>query len=504
MVISGMSANAMSGPAGQGPLAGLPAPRCPHLEHISSVEQLLPYIESAARRPYTSGLHVGWDLHEGERVLLFADSWYDPMCVEAVVKVLEKIGCRYDVKTQDMGPIPTLNGHNEAEMWLDTGNFPGLQRLGSDQDIPAPSVTKALNSWMAQWREIERAGTHDKLLWGFGGPVLSDARVKIARMPFVTPEMVATPAHTLPFEILQALDDWTWEKVCSARRVRITDPEGTDLTYTNRDEYYNASRTEYREDWLDSWVSTNKGMWRTYLPGHVWGKPWFLTAQEDGNGVIAGTMNHVGPYPRMTATVENGKITEISGGGLFGDKLRQIMDETKDIQFPRYPGKGMLYWWEASIGTNPKIHRPRKEYLKGWACGIYERMRSGVIHIGFGTVSQTDQQREAFQQGLPIGHFHAHLYFPTMTAEMADGSQEVLIEGGRLKALDDPRVREIAAKYGDPDQLLAEDWVPAVPGLNMDGDYFRDYAQDPTDWTLTELHVCEKWHPLYMKMVAPS
>jgi hypothetical protein len=38
----------------------------------------------------------------------------------------------------------------------------------------------------------------------------------------------------------------------------------------------------------------------------------------------------------------------------------------------------------------------------------------------------------------------------------------------------------------------------------MDGDYFRDYASDPTDWTMTELHVCRKWHDLYMKMVSPG
>ena len=110
---------------------------------------------------------------------------------------------------------------------------------------------------------------------------------------------------------------------------------------------------------------------------------------------------------------------------------------------------------------------------------------------------------EAARAGLPVGHFHVHLYFPTVTLEMADGSEELLIDAGHLQALDDPGVKEIAARHGDPVALLSEDWVPAVPGINMEGDYFRDYAADPLDWTLTELHVCEKWHDLYMKMVAP-
>jgi hypothetical protein len=35
-----------------------------------------------------------------------------------------------------------------------------------------------------------------------------------------------------------------------------------------------------------------------------------------------------------------------------------------------------------------------------------------------------------------------------------------VVEDGHLMALDAPEVREIAAKYGDPDDLLAEDWIP--------------------------------------------
>ena len=31
---------------------------------------------------------------------------------------------------------------------------------------------------------------------------------------------------------------------------------------------------------------------------------------------------------------------------------------------------------------------------------------------------------------------------------------------GHLTVLDDPEVRRVAAKYGDPDELLREDWIP--------------------------------------------
>jgi hypothetical protein len=41
---------------------------------------------------------------------------------------------------------------------------------------------------------------------------------------------------------------------------------------------------------------------------------------------------------------------------------------------------------------------------------------------------------------------------------------EKLVDRGRLTVLDDPEVRRVAAKYGDPDELLREDWIPEFDG----------------------------------------
>jgi hypothetical protein len=54
-----------------------------------------------------------------------------------------------------------------------------------------------------------------------------------------------------------------------------------------------------------------------------------------------------------------------------------------------------------------------------------------------------------------------------------------VIDKGRLAFLDDPDVRRIAAKYGNPDELLQERWIPRYPGINLPGDYMKDYALDP-------------------------
>jgi len=307
--------------------------------------------------------------------------------------------------------------------------------------------------------------------------------------------------------LLIAIDHWTWDRMREGRIVHITDPEGTDLTYTSHDEYWDDKRQYFSDEHIRRFYPQNVAYGRTYLPGHIWGKPNFYLPQgmEDGHGTLAGTMNHVGPFPWIKMAVENSSITEIEGGGLFGEKLRAIADRTADVQYPGMPGKGLLHWWEASIGTNPKIHRPRKDYMRGWNCALFERMRSGIVHIGFGSIISSAPETEATLAGLPdVGHWHVHLNYPTVTLEMADGTKEAIIEDGRLMALDDPEIRRLAERHGDPDRLLAEDWIPAVPGINIDGDYWRDYAHDPTGWTMAELNICRNWHHLYMKMITPT
>lgn len=463
------------------PLLESRPPRCPPYFEVRDVDQLLPYLDAVARRPYNHGLHACWDLQKGERVLLRVDNWTDPLVVEACRKILEKYGCKYEVLEADKGPIRQWVGADEVEYYLER--------------------TQELARWMDDWDVISREGKYDKLLWGYGGPVLVDTHVKIQRMPFITPEILASPAHTMPFELLDAIDKWTWQRVRHARRIRIVDPEGTDLEYTNHAGYYDSKREYYNPDLVGRTWAGNEKFGRTYLPGHVMGRPWiFLPGKEDGNGIIAGTANHIAPVEWTQLVVENSRITRINEGGEFGAKLRKLMAETDDVQYPGLPGKGLMYWWEASIGTNPHIHRPRKDFPSGYVNCLYERVRSGVIHMGFGTIVSSMDERIAAREGKKVGHWHLHLYFPTVTAEMP-GDNETIIDKGRLCALDDPQIRKLAAKYPHGELWLQESWIPAVPGLNVNGDYWKHYARDPLGWVQAELNICRNWHHLFMPMV---
>ncbi|MCC6198243.1 MAG: hypothetical protein IT518_27640, partial [Burkholderiales bacterium] len=340
----------------------------------------MPYLEHVARRPYNHGLNACWDLKEGERVLLQVDNWHSELTIEACRKILEKYKVKYEIKQIDRGPVPQWVGADEVDYYL--------------------FRTKELAEWMDWWEEEEKKRRYDKILMGYGGPVLAERLIRIQRMPFITPEILASPAHAMPIEVLNAIDRWTWDRIRHSKRARIVDPEGTDIEFTNHDGYWDAKREFYDPTLTaDTWTG-NEHFGKQYLPGHVTGRPWmFHPSLEDGHGVIAGTTNHIAPMDWTQLVVERSRITQINAGGAFGDKLRSVMERTRDIQYPGFPGKGIMYWWEASIGTNPHIHRPRKDFPSGFVNCLYERVRSGVIHMGFGTIISSMAERRAARAG---------------------------------------------------------------------------------------------------------
>src|SRR6476661_5074295 len=92
--------------------------------------------------------------------------------------------------------------------------------------------------------------------------------------------------------------------------------------------------------------------------------------------------------------------------------------------------------------------------------------RVGVIHFGFGA-EHDDPEFIKFgrENKVPVKHMaHVHAYFPTYqiqdrtTHEWFD-----VIRDGRLAVLDDPAVRRLASLIANPDDLLAYDWIPAMP-----------------------------------------
>lgn len=406
------------------------------------VEQLLPYARHIVRKkPSGADSSPGYELRAGEKVLLVVDNKYDDLVIQAFVRAIREIGAKVDVISWEPEPLREWEAHDEMVYF----------------GLPYPWEPPL---WVF---DIVKGEKYDILIQGLGGPksTLLPSSCRYQRIPYITPELLGSSATTFPDEVLKLIDIKTWEIIKKAKKVRVTDPEGTSLKFTWFDEYWDGQGLPYK-------------------PGHLLGHPWTVTSMSDCNGVMAGTSNHIGPYPYLKATITNNKITKLEGGGKFGNLWRQRLKANENIQYPGFPGPGIGWLFEIAIGTHPKVARPRKDLFTR-VHFLWERLRSGVIHLGSGPIVPADLQRRYMEEGRPVGHYHVHLYFATYEIETKSGEKIKLIENGHLKTLDDPEVRRVAAKYGDPDQLLREDWIPAVPGISIPGNYW-DYARDPIPW----------------------
>ena len=86
----------------------------------------------------------------------------------------------------------------------------------------------------------------------------------------------------------------------------------------------------------------------------------------------------------------------------------------------------------------------------------------------------------AEKPNLPDGRdFRIQNYFITYKVRLrSSGKGVIIVDRGHMTSLGDPDVRALAAKFGDPGKLLAEDWIPEIPGINVPCSY-EEYTRDP-------------------------
>ena len=60
-------------------------------------------------------------------------------------------------------------------------------------------------------------------------------------------------------------------------------------------------------------------------------------------------------------------------------------------------------------------------------------------------------------------------------------NQRIALVTGAARGIGEATVRKLAANYGDPDEILKEDWIAPIPGITTAGSY-EEYARDPGRW----------------------
>jgi len=410
-------------------------------------------VRHEGRRSVSVGFIGYGPVRRGDRILLAVDTEFDLEVVGAMATALREAGAFVDVVQTTAEPDREFEPCDEIRVsirrghWLDDPRrWEGLPRIE---------------------RLAEREG-YDLLIHGKGGPIPRTA-YRYEHFPWLGREHFLSRASTFPNDVHLLVNNLVWERLLEdgpGGSIHLTDPEGTDLRYSLLPGYFDGRHSKF-------------GVPDPVLGHlHLHPLPPFLES-HDTRGVIAGTTSHFErAFPRIELEVEGGVVQEIRGGGAYGDGWRALLEETRSILYPGYPRPGMFWPLEVALGTNPKICRPSNVKMRSSGGFEWERRRAGVIHVGVGTAWRSETEQWAAANQVPYGHLHVHLLFPTMVLTTAKGRDVTLVRDGHITALDDPRVRELAAAHGDPDELLALEWVPRIPGISCEGSY-ADYAADP-------------------------
>ena len=320
---------------------------------------------------------------------------------------------------------------------------------------------------------------------------------------------IASKVPAFPGDVWRLVETKTIEPLAYVNRVEVSDPEGT------------AIGLDISEEVARRWAAG------VYLQGHLYLLPSQATgrfpyslityphAQKSGylnpvqlevNGVVASTNSHRAVHPRIEVHIEKGLVSRVIGGGWYGEGFRLLLDYPglRELTWPFMEKRG--YWWlyEAGTATNPKYFKhpgeilrpvPPRELMSGG--NLSERNVGGVVHWAFGAEVQNGPETPGGgalspktvefgkKHNVPIGHsMHHHNLFPTYQVRIrGTGQWQTLIEHGNLAALSDPEARALAARYGDPDELLRRDFVHPLPGINAPGKY-DDYGRNPgAFWT---------------------
>lgn len=409
------------------------------------------------------------NVEKGDRVLMAVSNLHDRELVDSISASLKKKGARtVDVLVIDEGEDHEVTFDDEINRIMRTVPYWEKPRWYDYQE-------RVLN--------YARENGYDMVIHGRGGPMpKSDhdgnpypfAPRKFQAIPWATKDVFLQKFAVFPPKLNFLINVKAWNKIYKqgkGGKVRLTDPEGTDVEFTLNEKYYERPLDE------------RGGFGPIPNVGHLFGYPTPpLLKEDDVRGEVKGTISHITrPFKPVTVDVEQGKIQDIKGGEKYGEAWRELIAKTENVQYPEFPEKGLFWLWEVAIGTNPKVQRPVNSLMLSSGAYEIERSRSGIIHMGFGTRWSGSSEKWAGRNGEIYGHLHVHLMFPTYEITTKGGETVKVIENGRLTALDDPEVRELASKYGDPDELLKEDWIPSIPGISTSGKY-EDYANDPADW----------------------
>ena len=511
-----------------------PEPRYPaYAAKPKSVDDVMPFARDAVRQ--TAGRTPLGLVKQGQTVLIVAPASDNDILLDAIKRAYEERGVKVQIvfdndllgiKREDALKVAQLKaktgerGQAEAAFWI-SDRFPdaskpkewlkardpqlyqslypdvqipeNLKQVAADLD-PESDLTQHLADGIVAY--VDQHPEVDALYWANGGRTAHRKLLGKYESKFfgswiygqVYNLMSKVPAF--PSDVWRLEEQRTTEPLSFVDQARVNDPEGTNFSFDLTEELAETwSRGVYQQGHLYMLPVQATGRFPYSLVDYPAFTAKYLPPQVvRANGVFVGHANHAGVYPTIKVTVQDGYVAKVEGGGDYGNAWRQFLQypEINEARWPLYSDDpnykgGYFYLYEAGLGTNPKFYNTPDD--------PGQRNRGGTIHWGFGLRVEHGPQGPYLPKewidfttakDLPDDHWwHIHNYFLTYQVRIRGTDKLVtLLDKGRLTALDNPEVRALASRYGNPDTLLADDFIPDVPGVNAPGSY-EEFSKNP-------------------------
>jgi hypothetical protein len=471
---------------------------------------------------------------KGQTVAIFTEPKADEMVLQAIKRAYEERGVKIQMipesqllgvtKEEALKSVKALRwftseqGYMEAHRWiLNAFSDPSVPKKWLKEKRPdlykamfekeetlsqeqvdlarkfgGRNVAQAIVKYLDQHKEV------DIVFWRRGGRTNTRRQIEpyhnklYGNFIFDNRYELMNKASTFPGDVWRLVEERVIEPLRWIDQVRVNDPEGTNFSFEVDEKQALAwAKGAYQQGHLFMFPHQAVGRFPYSAVDYpAFTKEYLYPSLVKVNGVFAGTGNHAGNYPRIEVHVKDGYVSEVKGGGLYGELWREFLKYPKinELKYPYYDGPG--YWWiyEAGTGTNPKFFKRPDENMEGENSS--ERNNAGTIHWGFGLrldhgpqgpVESKEWVEFAKQNNLPNDHWwHIHNTLPTYQVKIrgTKNTWVTLIDKGELASLRSPEIRALASRYGDPNEVLSDDWAPYLPGINAPGRY-EDYAKDP-------------------------
>ena len=322
---------------------------------------------------------------KGEKVLVLYEFTSDPLVPEMLAAASVAEGA--DVALMQMKPLS-----------------PG----GYEPDTPSDVVLGAYSAADVVFSCNRFALAHTNRLFF---TEITKHKAKLIEMPMLATVPAMASGGRFPIPLFMKIVEVVERSSRDCKRVKVTDPKGTDLVFESPRFGGNA-------------FDPRPGTWSIFPVG---GFNWYPDVSHGKFSLDESTLTGKSAG-EIVITVEKGLVTNVQGR----------IPEVKAIEAF---ANGQYYMRHAHIGLNPKVRfegTPQFEREK----------HAGVFYLGIdGTGSEGKIDRQA------PGYSHLDCIIDNPTVYFDD---RLIVKDRHLVALDDPEVREFAKKYGDPDRVLAQ------------------------------------------------